>query len=62
MTFVLRDDRSAKTVPNPVMRFALDLRRYAWEGGVECTGPSLAFIPLRGTKDYIQDYSLAVSR
>jgi hypothetical protein len=25
------------------------------EDGAECTGPSLAFVPLRGTKDCAQD-------
>ena len=36
----------------------LELSRHAMEGGAECTGPSLAFVPLRGTKDYAQDDSL----
>ena len=27
----------------------------AHEAGVECTGPSLALVPLRGTKDCTQD-------
>jgi hypothetical protein len=28
------------------------------EGGAECTGPLLAFVPIRGTKDCAQDDSL----
>ena len=30
------------------------------EGGAECMGPSLAFVPLRGPKDCVQDDKLSV--
>ena len=46
--------RFAGTLP-PV-----DLSRNCVEGGAECRGPSLAFVPLRGTKDYAQDDSPVV--
>ena len=59
-TCVLPDDRSAKTLPDPVMRFRAGF--CADTAGEECTGPSFAFIPLRETKDCTQDDSLAVPR
>ena len=35
----------------------MELSRDYAEGGAECRGPSIAFVPLRGTKDCAQDDS-----
>jgi len=54
----------AKPPPDLLMRFhsgfEQTLCRHYVEGGAECTGPSLAFVPLRGTKGCTQDDSLTV--
>jgi hypothetical protein len=39
--------------------FTLDLSRRCREGGEQCRGPSLAFVPFGGTKDCAQDNSFA---
>jgi hypothetical protein len=45
------DDSGTQTSARPV-------EPHCRGGAAECTGPSLAFVPLRGTKDYAQDDSL----
>ena len=62
MICVLRDDSSGETLPDGNRPFAGFAPNTAREGGGECTGPSLAFVPLRDTKDRAQDDSLKLIR